>query len=145
MANNQDYVFYENDPFFRNLTPLQLNVMQTRKFNKPFMEVANGISTMCKDSGGSFTTSDALDCNFPVNRIFMFSGSDSKNNHFHVKYFLEAKEQATIVRIRMYGSNSFIGKDTPQFAIDSLYQAQFKKVADALFVQAIPFNPQEMN
>lgn len=144
--NNKDYVFYENKSFFQELTPLQLKVMQTRKFNKPFSQVAAGIKTMCDDSSAKFQVTDTLQCTFPVNKIFMITGSPNKNNHFIVKYFLETKGQDTIVRIRMYGTfRNFGSPETAQFTNDSLYQAQFKKIADSLFINAIPLNPQEMN
>lgn len=146
VKNNQGYVFYENKLFFQELTPLQLKVMQTRKFNKPFLQVASGIKTMCDDSGAKFQTSDALQCTFPVNKIFMITGSSNENKYFTVKYFLEAKGQETIVRIRMYGNDRNFGSpETAQFTIDSLYHAQFKKIADSLFINAIQLNPQEMN
>ena len=145
-ANDEDYVFYENKSFFPDLAPLQLKAMQTRKFNKPFSEVAPGIKTMCDDSGAIFRLTDALQCTFPVNRIFVITGSPKKNNYFIVKYFLENKGQETIVRIRMYGGDIAVGSPkTPQFTIDSLYQAQFKKIADSFFINAIPLNSQEMN
>jgi hypothetical protein len=146
VANNRDYVFYDYKPFFPEVTQLQLKAMQTRKFNKPLSEVVTGIKAMCGDSNGKWRgTGDGFACSFPVNRIFMFSGSDSKNNYFFVKYSPESKGADTILRIRMFGSHKNIGgEDTSQFTIDSLYQAQFKKIADSLFVNAIPLNPQEI-
>ena len=145
--SNLDYVLYKNNLFFPELTPLQLKAMQTRKFNKPVAQVARGIKTMCDDSGARYGISiDALQCTFPVNRIFLITGSTNKNNHFIVKYFLEDAGYNTILRIRMYGTfRNFGSPETAQFTIDSLYQAQFNKIADSLFINAIPLNPQEMN
>ncbi len=126
------------------ITPLQLQMMQTRKFKKPIDEVANAIKAMGDASGGGcavpptfFTPVITIQCwkfgkRGKVNSPNIYEDGEQSTIE------LTADNAYTIVRIKMYQKS--------QMVIDSkIYSNEFKKVSDALFMQGIVINPAEQD
>jgi hypothetical protein len=137
---------------FKRVTPIELRVLQTRKFNKPIAEVNKAIETNCKDkngSGGRF-----LKCYW-----WPFEGyyyDDRFRKLIRLTYLVEydaspdkhSPQDSTIVRMRIYfikGERQGVRiLNEPQVTNPAYYQREFKDLADALFVSAIELTPTEM-
>lgn len=140
----------------QELTPLQLKTMQSRKFNKPPLEVMLAIKTYCEDLGALNVTgqrpkfdSDGnpesapvfLTCMFPPNlSVSMFGGVKSNAKFSQIKAeALTYNKDSISIRARLMG-----GFPSPsQLAEPEEYSRFFKAVADTLFTEAIPLEPAE--
>jgi hypothetical protein len=139
------------------VTPLELKLIQTRKFNKNSDEIMAGIKSFCEDSGAQNVMPSAmarlspaemsrpdanpagtkvtgLTCLFtPKIKIGFFGSVKDENKFSQIKAELvKAEDGKAIVRIRLYS-----GFPPEQVAKADVYSEVFKSIGDALFVQAI--------
>lgn len=148
-----------------DVTPLQLKMMQTRKFMKSPVEVVKALKTTNEDLGGqchiyppatgkepSFPQAGTGQCMFMKNRMnavnmIPFIGLiksaadavDEAKSISQIKFDVESadKGNATIVRMRLF--TGAYG-DNNQSTDPALYDLKFKEVADTMFIEAIPLN-----
>ncbi len=145
------------------MTPLELKAMQTRKFSKSAAEVLEAIKVSGEDNDGSCQTemSELLDRGIQksVEVFCMYSKvpkpdpyamlpivgtiralkelSAQESEIGMVKYQVSvSKNKETIVRMRIYGRDGQSAITAPE-----IYSQEFKRIADALFIQAIEINP----
>jgi hypothetical protein len=144
----QPYDAPERD--FPEVSAIELRSIQTRKFNKPLSEVAQGIITNCKDKNGNGRLYTS--CVWPFEGYY-YSTSLRKLDRlsYRVEYELSQDKQSptnqTIVRMRIYfikSSSGYRGNNEPQVTNVKYYQREFKDIADTLFVSAIELAPIEM-
>lgn len=148
-----------------DVTPLQLKLMQTRKFMKSPADVVKALKTTNEDLGGechifppksdkaeSYGMEGTGECSFFKNRVnavnmIPFVGLiksaadalDEAKSISKIKFDIEAadKGKATLVRMRLFtGAYS----DNNQSTDPALYDLKFKEVADTMFIEAIPLN-----
>lgn len=149
--------------FSAELSPLQLKTMQTRKFNKPFSEVLDAIKVSGEDNNGTCATEIAqllelglkksaeAFCGFnkipapdPYAKVPIIGTiralrdlSAQETDIGMIKYQVTvSKPDETIIRMRILGRDG----QTPILKPE-IYALEFKRLADALFVQAIEINP----
>lgn len=161
-----------SNTFFASKTSLELKILQTRKFNKSFNEVMKAIESDCKDRGGAFfNTTDNAQCNLSnLGNQFAFFDFQKKIYFFGISYKYEITDGSkqlqkflrtgnikdypedlnlsSIVRMRIYFDTTRLVRNinlNSQITDISFYQYQFRKLADALFTNAIELSPQEMN
>ena len=143
-----------------SVTPIQLKVLQTRKFSKSPEEVVEAISTNCEDLGGTAQVAAPQSRNSsgkgiclmqqksrgisPLNFVPIIGSiaalSDLNKmykNIGQIKYEVRtnADRSETTVRIRMYSLQE------GQVTDPEVYSTHFKKIADSLFIQAIEIDP----
>ena len=162
-------------------TPVQLRVMQTRKFEKPPREVVDAIKTNCEDLGGTASvyapmntadqsttgnikgkqqevvnkdlssngqgmcqlgnqlpqTSAASFIPYVGGFIAMANLNEAMKNASRMSYEIKTnpKMTETTVRMRIYTMQQ------EQMTDPKIYSEYFKKIGDAIFVQAIEINP----
>lgn len=146
--------------YFPATTPINLKVIQTRKFAKPLIDVAEAIDISCKDRNAinkSLIKATARgNCIFPPEYKSKYTPKYSatdylgKSTPLSLKYEYELipsdDKKYTIVRIRAY-FHSYGIKDSEtskQITNPKFYSEEFKTIADSLFVNAIEINPQEV-
>jgi hypothetical protein len=161
-----------SNTFFASKTSLELKELQTRKFNKSGYEVIKAIESDCKDRGGAFFNAGTYaSCTFSnLGKTYAFFDYAQKIDFLGIKYKYEITDGSkqfqkylrtmniedypkdlnlsTIVRMRIYFDARGAGRNinlNSQITDINFYQSQFKKLADALFTNAIELNPQEMN
>jgi len=135
---------------FKKTTPLELRMMQTRKFNKPIHVVEAEIKTNCKDKNGK--RSGSSECSWPFDGYYFDPHSRKLERLVYlVEYEVSPDKQSprdsTLVRMRIYfikSSTGFRVNNEPQVTNQAYYQREFKDLADALFVSAIELTPIEM-
>ncbi len=135
---------------FPKVTAIELRTIQTRKFNKPLNEVAQGIVTNCKDKDGNGRTYTA--CAWWPYEGYYFNRTlrEFEKLSYRVEYELTPDKVSptsqTIVRMRIYFPKSKSGyrSDEPQVTNAGYYQREFKDLADTLFISAIELTPAEM-
>lgn len=148
-----------------DVTPLQLKMMQTRKFMKSPAEVVKALKTTNEDLGGqcniyppatgkepTFAMAGTGQCMFMKNRMnavnmIPFIGLiksaadavDEAKSISQIKFDIESadKGNATIVRMRLF-TGAYM--DNNQATDPALYDLKFKEVADTMFIEAIPLN-----
>ncbi len=151
------------------LSPLELKSMQTRKFSKPPAEVLEAIKVSGEDNDGTCHTelsellvrgvqkSIEVFCMYakapksdPVSKIpiigtlramkdIITQNSDTGMGMGMgmVKYQVTmTNKNETIVRMRIQAQDNMTAITKPE-----IYASEFKRIADALFVQAIEINP----
>jgi hypothetical protein len=161
-----------SNTFFASKTSLELKQLQTRKFNKSTNEVHKAIEVDCKDRGGDFFgVGVSARCTFRnLGKTYAFIDYQKNIAFFGITYKYELTDGSkqlqkfiltgdpkdypkdlnlsTIVRMRMYFDDQGRGRNIntdSQITDISYYQFQFKKLADALFTNAIELSPQEIN
>jgi hypothetical protein len=135
------------------VTPLQLKVMQTRKFLKPIVEVAKA-SKEDGESMGAYNCSSPLliiqrkerpidtsvTCRFmPKTHIFTTGSGDL----FKITYELSssADDRETTVRIKILTN----ARDPKQVTDTEAYAQRFKSIGDLIFIEGIPLTPPVQN
>jgi hypothetical protein len=139
--------------FAQDVTPLQLKVMQSRKFNKSLQELSEAVKTNMEDSGGSCypKSVNQYECRF-MKGIKGLSGTDfipifgtlsrmsdmekAEKEISRVTFEVDTKdmENGITVRMRMY-SGRMADK---QITDPQIYSKKYKEIADTLFTNAIP-------
>lgn len=152
-----------SNSFAAEMTPIQLKALQTRKFTKPASEVLEAIKVSGEDNDGTCHTelSELLEkgiqksvevfCMFTklpkpdpyarvpiIGTIRALKDLNAQESELGmVKYQVSvAKNKDTIVRMRIYGRDGQTPITKPE-----IYSEEFKRIADALFIQAIEINP----
>lgn len=138
-----------------DVTPLQLKLMQTRKFNKPPLDVMLAMKTHCEDAGavatGKRPTFDGegkptegpayIVCTFPSKIKYSFFGG-LKNEAKVSQYRGDAvsfDKNSIVLRIRIIGDP--IKRE--QSKNPEEYSALFKAIGDAIFIESIPIEASE--
>ena len=147
------------DFYFPETSPIKLKVIQTRRFSKPFIEVAKAIETSCKDRNelSKSYISNLLkgECVFPPEYKSKYTPKYSAFNFLNeatplsLKYEYEIStddKKFTVVRIRAYFSAYGIkdSEKSRQITNPTFYNNEFKLIADSLFVNAVELNPDEI-
>lgn len=138
------------------VTPLQLKVMQTRKFMKPSGEVAkaasedgesagarqciNQIAMLQQRSPGKNLRSGDVHCIF-MPKISVFShGTDSITK---INYEITPNQDDTETTVRM---KILVNWKEPKPVTDpEVYAKRFKNMGDLIFIEAIPLTPAVQN
>lgn len=145
------------------MTPLELKAMQTRKFAKPAVDVLEAIKVSGEDNDGQCHTelAELLDKGVmkTVEVFCMFTKMPANDPYAKVpiigtlralkdlttqetelgmvKYQVSvSKNKETIVRMRIMGRDNVTPINKPE-----IYSQEFKRIGDALFIQAIEINP----
>jgi len=147
--------------FADEVTPLQLRVIQTRKFAKAPKEVVDAMSANCEDAGGQFIEQGAAMiaerggvgkalCIVKIKQEKsallgilklvdpLAAASASQGNYLQVKYEIKTgvSRSEAVVRIRIINV-----KDQEQLSDPKVYSDYFKKIGDSLYIQAIEIDP----
>lgn len=135
------------------VTPLQLKVMQTRKFMKPIKEVAKAVKEDGESIGahtcmaGKFTEAGkdseitgTVICLFrPQVRVFTSSSSDIMK----ISYDLSAPPNDSETTVRMKIMTNW---REPKLVTDQeTYAKRFKSIGDMIYIEAIPLTPAVQN
>lgn len=134
------------------VTRLELQSMQTRKFMKNPVAVANAIEGLAKDTGGTCVSVGALvsshvavksynkvsgaTCVDKVGKSDAALGIQSLRTDYEFSW--DTSKKFTILRARIY-------VNTVQSENPARYQRLFKDIADSLFIDAIEINPARMD
>jgi hypothetical protein len=150
----------------QEVSALELKSMQSRKIKKPFREITDAITLVCRDAGGTpqqipaqviedsatrhpglkglegKTIVKQVACKFPPDiKIGFFGGISDANKVSNVHVDLEKiGEDGSVLRARLYK-----GIPRKQIADPAAYSNYFQMIGDALFVQAIDMEPVEQN
>jgi hypothetical protein len=139
------------------VTPLQLKVMQTRKFMKPSLEVSkaaaedgeslgatkciNQIAIMNQRSTSSKSPpSGEVSCLF-MPKISMFSHGTDSITRVTYEITPNQADTETIVRIKMLKN----WKEPKPVTEPEEYAKRFKSMGDLIFIEAIPLTPAVQN
>ena len=136
--------------FAQDVTPLQLKVMQSRKFNKNLEELMDALKTNMEDSGGSCyeMSPTKFDCMFQkgmkgfsaVDLIpiygMMSRLSDGDKTVSKVSMDIDPRDVKNGITVRM---RLYTGRTMDKQVTDTqTYSKKFKEIADTLFTNAIP-------
>ena len=150
----------------QGISPLELKSMQSRKIKKPFREITDAITLVCRDAGGTAqqvpakvvddsasrhpglrglegtTIVKQVVCNFPPDfKYSFFGGIKDGNEILNIHVDLEKiGEDGSVLRARLYR-----GMPRKQIQDPTAYSKYFQLIGDALFVQAIDIEPVEQN
>jgi len=146
-------LFNSSIAFSQDVTPLQLKVMQSRKFNKSIDELFEAVKTNMEDSGGTCYEKgkNQFECRFMkgfrgmsgtdfipiVGFLTRLSDEDKIAKEISkVSFDSDTKDVANgiTIRIRMY-SGRMADK---QISNPEIYSKKFKEIADTLYTNAIP-------
>ena len=142
------YVFADDE-----VTPLQLKVMQTRKFLKPSLEVAkastedgesiggrcvNQVSMFKPEPNGKNLRAGEVRCMF-MPKSALFSSEDVARITYEISPSQDDAE--TTVRMKI-----FVNWREPKPVTDpEVYSKRFKSIGDLVFIEAIPLSPAVQN
>ncbi len=139
------------------VTPLQLKVMQTRKFIKPSLEVSKAAvedgeslgATRCgnffaiahqRSNNSKNRPSGEVTCMFTPKFSMLSIDNDSIRR---VTYEITPNQDDTETTVRL---KIFTGwKDTKQVTDPEEYAKRFKSMGDLIFIEAIPLTPAVQN
>jgi hypothetical protein len=118
-------------------TSIEQKALQTRRINKPYKEVADGLDQWVKNSGFS----QLLPFGKFGNGVAII---DADKNRLHIQVeFSKPNPDSTLVRIRTF-EGFYIDPKKEVFST-SLYQSLFTMMAQELFTEAINLEPAELN
>lgn len=138
------------------VTPLQLKVMQTRKFIKPSAEVAkaasedgesagarqciNQIAMLQQRTPGKNLRSGDVQCIF-MPKISVFSHGTDAITKITYEITPNAEDSETTVRMKI-----LVNWKEPKPVTDpEIYAKRFKNIGDLIFIEAIPLSPAVQN
>lgn len=136
------------------VTPLQLKVMQTRKFMKPSAEAAkaasedgesmgarqciNQIAMYKREANGKNLRPGEVHCLYMPKNVLFSSGDISR-----VTYEITPNQDDTETTVRM---KIFVNWKEPKPVTDpEVYAKRFKNMGDLIFIEAIPLSPAVQN
>ena len=138
------------------VTPLQLKVMQTRKFMKPSVEVAKAAAEdgesigaqQCINQIAIFTRSSTsknlkggdVACWFAP-KISMFSHGTGSITRITYEITPNADDTETTVRMKILTN----WKEPKPVTDPEVYAKRFKNIGDLIFIEAIPLSPAIQN
>ncbi len=136
------------------VTPLQLKVMQTRKFMKPSVEVAkaasedgesigahrciNQIAMLQQRTPGKNLRSGEVQCLFMPKNVLFASGDIAR-----ITYEITPNQDDTETTVRMKILTNW--REPKPVTDPEVYAKRFKSIGDLIFIEAIPLTPAVQN
>lgn len=144
--------------FFKVTSPIELRSIQSRKINKTVSQINLAMNTSCRDRSGQgqflglngncvlpvemkseytsrYIGTDYLDRDIPLSISFRYEMTPSQD------------QKSTVIRIRgtffAYGLKR--EQENRQITFAPIYREEFKKIAEALFIEATELSPEDMN
>lgn len=151
-------ILFLSTAYADTVTPLQLKVMQTRKFAKPPLEVMLAIKTFCQDKGAinvvgrrpefdanghPISGSGVITCIFPPKITHSFwSGVKDENKIGTIKGEAVSFDKDSIsIRIRIMSGYP----NQEQSTNTEDYSRFFKSIGDTIFIEAIQIEAVEQH
>ena len=131
----------------KNVTPLELRVLQSRLFKTKISNLSIAINTFMKDVGGNCWNKTQLTIGAASQQNIFNSDIEtneiecrSQNKQFNIEF--DSVPDGNLVRARIYTSGSMV--QLVQITDPKEYSYFFKQIADQLFIEAIQINPAEI-